>query len=348
MMKSWACIFCLAILSAGCCLVDEDRRDCPPEGKEFSIDYEMRLVTNVQTEINTVLGLEENVYVADALRQHLRGIFSDFAHDVDLSFYDVAEPMDVLEHISDIIDANQTSYTLHLPVREYMHLAVANIADNKLVDLEAEERCGSSHLRQHGTDSGTIEPHNTGLFTARLPMDVRANMDQDFLVTLYMANCATALVLDKTGAPAISGFNAYTTGFADSFSIADSTYTYDSDFLVRAEEVPVEGGNERCWATVQFPSREEPPVTRVVVETTDPFIAENAEEIIWKWLVYVTMPDGSVTASTLGLRKPLRAGQLKIIRIRMGDDGGVYTDDNNVAVSVQLNWQQGGEHIIDL
>ena len=346
MMKKFLGIFCMALLSAGCCLVDEDRTDCPE--KDYDIDYEMRLVTNVQTEINTVLGLEENVNVAAALRQHLSGIFSDLAHDIDLSFYDVDKPMVVLEHIADIINANQTSYTLQIPVREYMHLAVANIAQNNLVSLRDAELCNTSHLYQNSGDGTVIDSHNTGLFSARLPMNIRADIDQDFLVTLYMANCATALVIDETAAPEISGFSAFTTGFADSFNIADSTYTYNVNPLVRANNVPVENDTESCWATVQFPSREEPPATKVVVETTDPFLSFSAEETIWEWIVYVTLPDGSITETRLGIKTPLRAGQLKIIRVRLLPDGGVVPFDSNVAVSVQLNWQNAGEHIIDL
>ena len=132
-MKKFLSIFASALAFAGCCLVDEDLSGCPDE---YAIDYEMRLVTNVQTEINTVLGLEADVHVAKALREYLKDIFSDFAYDVDLSFYDYAEPRPVLEHFSDIMDANQTSYTLHLPVHEYMHLAVANLVDNNLVNLD--------------------------------------------------------------------------------------------------------------------------------------------------------------------------------------------------------------------
>ena len=349
-MKKFLGIFSIALACYGCCLVDDDLSGCPDE---YSIDYEMRLVTNVQTEINTVLGLEADVHVAAALREYLKDIFSDFAHDVDLSFYDYAEPRPVLEHFSDIMDANQASYTLHLPVHDYMHLAVANIMDNNLVDLDSKAACGTSRLLQDDPDqNNVISTHNTGLFTARLPMKILEGVDQSFLVRLYMANCATALVVDNTaeGTPAISGFRAFTTGFASSFNIADSTYVFDRNPMVRAENVPVEGGAESCYVTVQFPSREpdEEPESKVVIETTDPFISDNAEEKLWEWVVYVTMPDGTITESRLGLIKPLRAGQLKIIRVRIGDGGIVYTDDSSVGVSVTLDWNQAGVHIIPL
>lgn len=347
-MKRWFGIFGI-LLATGCCLVDEDFSDCPDE---LVIEYEMRLVTNVQTEIRTELGPDVDIPAAKALREYLRELFSDYAHDVDLSFYDVDAPMTVLEHFTDIIDASEASYTLHIPSREYMHLAVANLLDNAQVGLQGEELCQTSRLVQNGGsgDPEVVAPHSTGLFTARLPMDIRGNAGRIFNVDLFMANCATALVVDNTadGTPEISDLRAFTTGFADSFNIADSTYTFDSHPLVKADFIPVEGGAESIYATVQFPSGEPGPDSKVVIETTDPFLSDNAEEVLWEWLVYVTLPDGSVTESRLGLIRPLRAGQLKIIRVRVGPDGTIYTDDTSVGVSVTLDWNQGGTHVIPL
>lgn len=347
-MKRLLGIFCV-FLATGCCLVDEDFSECPDE---LLIDYEMRLVTNVQTEINTTLGMDADIPVVKAVREYLKDIFSDHAHDVDLSFYDVNAPMPVMEHFTDIIDDNQASYTLHIPVRNYMHLAVANIMDNALVNLQGEELCHTSRLVQE-EGSGTPEvvaPHTIGLFTARLPMNILDNVSQTFSVNLYMANCATALVVDNTavGTPEIADFKAFTTGFASSFNIADSTYVFDSNPLVRADYIPVEGDAESVYATVQFPSREPSPQSKVVIETTEPFIADSAGEVLWEWIVYVTLPDGTVTESRLGIVQPLRAGQLKIIRIRIGPDGSISTDDTAVGVSVTLDWNQGGSHVIPL
>ena len=71
--------------AAGCSLVDEDLSDCPDE---LTIDYEMRLVTNVQTEISSVLNRGSDPAAAGALRNYFRNIFSDYAHDVDLFLED--------------------------------------------------------------------------------------------------------------------------------------------------------------------------------------------------------------------------------------------------------------------
>lgn len=328
-----------ALLLGGCCLVDEDVSDCDTE---YKINYELRLVTNMTTELETVLDLESDIYVQDALREYLKTIFTDFAHDVDLSFYDVVPPMERLHHERRIMDANQSSYTLTIPSHEYRHLAVANIADNRLVSLESDELCTTAKLGQE--EGEMMEPHNTGLFSARLDMMVREGGHQSFEVKLYMVNCASALVLDMTDAPDIKGIEVAMTDFADTFSVSDSTFHYNVNPMVMARDLPVKSGSERCFAAVHFPSRdyrsgEEP--TKVVVETTEPFEAEASDRAIWRCIVHVTLPDGKVTQSVLSIPKPIRAGQLKILRVRVYDDGSVRPADSTVSVSVALDWQNG-------
>ncbi len=337
------------ILATGCSLVDEDMSGCPDELK---VDYEMHLVTNIQMEIGTELKLASDVHVATALTNNLKSIFSDHAHDVDLSFYDVVTPMPSLGHFTDIIDANQASYTLNIPAREYMHLAVANIKNNDVVSLHDETYCKSSRLVQKKGDGDpeVIDSHTTGIFTARHPMTVLDNKDESFNVNLYMANCATALVLDNTaeGTPKIKDFKAFSTGFASSFNIADSSYVFDSSPLVRANTIPVEGDAENLYVTVQFPSRDPNPKSKVVIETTDPFDSDYEKEVLWEWVVYVTLEDDTVTENRLAFSQPLRAGELRVVRVRILPDGTLSTDDTSVGVSVTLDWKQGGSHDVPL
>ncbi len=341
--KIW--ILALLSIAGGCCMVDEDLSDCD---KELGIDYELRLVTNMKIEMDTVLDAEADRYVYDALKEYLKDIFSDFAHDVDLSFYDTQDPMAVLKHMSEIMDANQTSYTLHLPVREYMHLAVANIVGNDVISLQDIAECHSSKINQLFPESGDCTPHTTGLFTARLPMNIRADVSQHFKVDLYMANSATALVMDTADAATVKGVKVVDNGFADSFNIADSTYTYNRTVQVEAEDIPVEGGYEKCYTSVHFPSRDYRPESKVVIETLDPFVSLDAEKAIWRWEVYVTTADGKITKTTLGIHKPLRAGQLKILKVKLHDTGIVTVEDPTVAVGVELDWNPGLNHDIPL
>lgn len=339
----------VAVLLAlgGCCLVDEDLSEC---GTDLQIDYELRLVTNVSTELKTVLGLEGDAHVADALKTYLAPVFTDFANDVDLSFYDVSEPYQVLEHMSEIMNANQSSYTIYLPSRGYSHTAVANIRDNGSVTLEDNDFLYNSVLRQHttkGADDNKVSPHRTGIFSTRLDMDVKANLDQRFDVTLYMVNAASALVLDTSEATGVQDVKVFVEGFATEFQVADSTYVFGGDMLVMTEEIPVNDGKSRCFASVHFPSKD-PDGTKVIIDSQDPFIAEDAENALWKWRCYITLDDGSITETVLGINKPLRPGGLKILKAKVQDTGIVTTDDPTVGVSVTLDWQDAGHHIIDL
>ena len=193
-----------AWLTAGCSsYIDDDLSDCPPGPnpptppieQDYELNYELRLVTNITTEINTQLDTETEAYVADALRSHLSTIFTDYARDVDLSFYDTENNQGRLSHDQHEMNASERSYTLYLPIREYMHLAVANLKGNKVAGLSGDDRCPTSQLVLMSEKQDTIDSHCTGLFTARQPMKVLENVDQTFHVKLYMANCAAALVM---------------------------------------------------------------------------------------------------------------------------------------------------------
>lgn len=334
---------------SGCSLIDEDLSDC---GEELTVDYQLRLVTNMRTELETVLSLEADVEVSTALETYLEDVFTDYARDVDLSFYDTVGDMPILEHMSETMDASQSSYTLYIPVRDYMHTCVANIAQTSQVSLEGTDFCHSAKLVQHSVD-GVADPHESGLFTARKRMDILEGVDQSFDVHLFMANSATALVLEPEEDAHFKDIRVEVTGFADGFSIADSTYTFagstlmeGKDARIRTQKLEVEGGSEECYASVHFPSRDLPD-SKVVIETEEPFTTESADEMLWGWIVYVTLEDGTVTRSTLGLWTPLRAGQLKIVKVKVQRGGAVTTRDPLVGVSVTLDWNEGGNHEVE-
>ena len=107
-------------LLSGCSVIDEDQSDC-----DYSkIEYDLTLVTNITTEIETQLETQLNTQLemelGVQLKDFLSGIFTDYAHDVNLSFYDTHGDSLRLQHDEHIMDANQASYTLNLPMREYM------------------------------------------------------------------------------------------------------------------------------------------------------------------------------------------------------------------------------------
>ena len=319
-------------LMAGCSVIDDDLTDCYHE-EQYQMYYQLRLVTNMTTELQTQLTTMTELSVAGVLQAYLKDIFSDFAHDVDLSFYDTEGKQERLQHDQHIMDANQSSYTLTLPMRKYMHLAVANIADNNVVGLFNDEHCQSSQLLQSDAVGGILSSHTTGLFTARQPMEVLEGIDQTFNVRLYMVNSAVTLVLDPKG-HSFNDIKVYATGFATAFNINDSTYVYtDNSPMVVAQQL--ETGNELlCFCSVNFPSRD---ATRA---------AETPS--LWQFKVYLTKTDGTVTETVLDISEPLKAGDLRIIKGELDDDGSVRPYDSRVGVSVTLNWNEGGSYNPDL
>lgn len=339
--KAWKHIvlsFLAAAALTGCGLVDEDMSDCETD---YRIDYQLRLVTNMTTELQTQLGLQTDLSLATALKTYLSDIFTDYAHDVDLSFYDVGENPLRLHHERHIMDDNSSSYILYIPVRKYMHLGVANLDGCPTVSLEQDERSNTARLHQQVAD--TLPPHRKGLFTARLPMDIKEGVDQHFDVHLYMANCASALVLDTLGSH-IKDIKVYTAGFATDFDLADSTYHYLYTPIFRTDKVdiPDASSSKLCFASVTFPSRTAAD-TKVIIETTDPFVTEDAAQTLWQYRVYTTLQDNSVTETLLSLRQSLQAGQLKVLTANVYENGTISPSDPTVGVSITMDWDPGLE-----
>ena len=325
----WLFVLPCFLLPAACDSIDEDLSDC---GKDYRLDYRLQLITNMTTELETVLDAEADAPMATALYSHLKDIFSDYAHDVSLSFYNTTADSALSHHESEIMDANQTTYTIYLPVKKYMHLALANIVDEVAVKHQGNNHCPESFLEQMKGD--TIVSHNTGLFTARLPMEVVENQDQTFYVPLYMANCAAAVVIDTTGCQ-VKSMKAYITDMADGFYLRDSVYTFNSNPIIRTEEVHAASGKQACYVGVCFPSR------NVMTKAT---ATQQSEGSIWKMKLYVTLPDGTTTENLLYLHEPLLAGNLKIIKLRLKQKGEAESVTADVGVSVTLDWKKGGEY----
>lgn len=325
----WLMALPCLLLPAACDTIDDDLSDC---GHDYRLDYRLQLITNMTTELETVLNAEADAPMAEALRKHYANIFSDFAHDVELSFYNTTADSTLSHHESEIMDANQSTYTIYLPVKKYMHLALANIADQVAVSHQGNDYCPTSYLDQQNGD--TIVSHNTGLFTARLPMEVVQDQDQNFDVPLYMANAAAAVVIDTTGYQ-IKDMRAYITDMADGFYLRDSLYTYNQNPIIRTDAVVAASGKQACFAGVCFPSRN---------GSTRADATQQSADGLWQMKLYVTLPNGTTTENLLEIQDPLKAGNLKIIKLRLKDKGGVESVTADVGVSVTLDWKQGGEY----
>ena len=101
-MMITSCLLVLCLFTS-CSMIDDDLDNCT------QLDYELQLITNMTTEVQTQLTAETDVSVAAVLRSHLSDIFTDYAHDVDLSFYDTKGDSARLHHDEHIMDANQHS-----------------------------------------------------------------------------------------------------------------------------------------------------------------------------------------------------------------------------------------------
>ena len=331
------------VVLAGCSMIDENQSDC---GEEAKMDYELELITNITTEVETQLNTQTDISLTSSLKDYLGDIFSDFAHDVNLLFYGVDGDSSLLYNDAHIMNGSERTYTLTIPRQKYMHIAVANVEGDPVVRLEGTENCHTAVLRQ--IEGDIIDSHNTGIFTGRQLMEMIEGVDQVFNVKLYMANCSAMLVVDPNGHD-ISDMNVYTTGFATAFYIADSVYEFKEPLpLIRTKRLEPDENSCVGFVSVNFPSREpsiSKPVevrTRTVIETTEPFIAQPGDEVLWEFRIYLPQPDGTTTETILGIKEPLRAGQLKIVRVRVGDNGAIETEAPEVGVSVTLDWKPGG------
>ena len=335
----------MAVL-AGCAMIDDNLDNC---GQQAKMDYELELVTNVSTEVQTQLSAQTDIALAATLKDYLSNIFTDYAQDVNLLFYGTDGDSTLLYHDEHIMNDSEHSYTLYIPRQKYMHLAVANIEGDPVVYLDGTENCHTAALRQ--VEGDTIDSHNTGIFTARQLMEMIEGIDQTFNVKLYMANCSAMLVVDPQEHD-ISKMSVYATGFATAFYIADSVYEYKTPApMIRTKRMDPDENGCVGFVSVNFPSREPSTpsseaisTTRTIIETTEPFIAQPGDEVLWEFHIFLPQADGTTTKTVLGIKEPLRAGQLKIIRARIGENGQVESETPNVGVSVTLDWKPGGTY----
>lgn len=330
------------VMFSGCSVIDEDLSDCD---EALMLDYDLHLITNLSIELQKEFDRQADANLLKALRSYLSPVFTDYARDIHLSFYDVQAGAPLLHQEQHQMDANEMSYALFLPYRQYMHMATANVDDNGTATLEGSDYRHTAGLLQPRSD--TVRTHKTGLFTARKMLQVEKGDQKTEYVHLYMANCAAGLVLDTSEAT-LKDLKVLATGFASGFNIADSSYVYsDNPQMVVADKVNTGNNGQQCFCTINFPSPE-PGTTRTVTETEEPFISPDAPNALWQFRVYATLSDGKVTESVLGVKKPLRAGQLKIIHARVYKNSALEPDEPEVAVSITLDWKEAGNYPVPL
>lgn len=318
---SGACV--VAALSLTSC-IDEDLSDC---GVDYAVEYvvEQKVKTNLQDEIATELARPEEQAMAQRISKELGGVFTDVVHDVELSFYTDHRRA---WHQYNIIDASSASFTVYMPRADYRNLVLANM-------MKVEE-CGfmrdDSDLTMeinYLSANDTVNSLQSGLFTSRMDMSLE-DRNQKFRSCLYMLNSATAVVIDRNGQQA-DDIWGYVEGTASGFAVNDSVYSFSRKPVVRTVRM-TEGGYD-CLYSVTMPS---PDGTRA-----------DADGGLWRMKVYVKK-DGKTTENVVSVNDPLPAGDVRIIRVRMKDDGSVEAVTSEVGVSVTLDWKPGGSHDIEI
>lgn len=311
--------------ATSCGPIDEDLSDC---GADVAVEYRLRLVAEMDDEIDSKLTTPEERIVAEQLRTALGNVFSEHAHDIALSFF-TSDSLVALSE-SHIMDAAQSHYSLYLPLAEYMHLALANTELCGNVSTEGAGRAPDMQLVQtlptaaRAAAADTVANHAAGLFTARRRMNITDRQAGPYLVTLYMANSAAALVVDTTGHD-VGYIRVTAEGFAGSFAVRDSLYRPSArPYVVRSASTAIPPAARRtCNYMVCFPSAAD----------------------VWTIKAYVPLADGTVTENVLTVPRPLRAGRLMIIKMKLADKGVLVPDTGEgIGVSVTLDWQEGGTY----
>ena len=321
----------MAALVSSC--IDEDMSDC---GKDYQINYSLHLNTQVNVSIEQELSLEGEQEIASNLKTALGTVFTTHAKDNDLSFY----TDDALSHHeANPMDASSVSYTIFMPRNNYRNLALANTVAESYISLIGQDKASTLAMTQEKTD--TIDSHRNGIFSARLNIQ-EDDFDHDLQTTLYMANAASAVIIDKNNVQAEDIFG-FVKGMADTYLVNDSIYHYDHNTVVRANKTASTAKHEALYA-VSFPSRDGYSIANAPIKSSR---ADETEPSIWQFHVIVKI-DGKYTENILSFKEPLKAGSLKIAKVVLQPNGSFTSNTPSVGVSVKLDWKPGGSHDIEI
>lgn len=346
-------LFLCAGLAQGCSLIDDDLSVC---GTDFEMVLEMQLVTDLDLVLETTLSAETDVYTRAVLRNYFSDIFTDHAHDINIGFFSTDD--ELVYSIHDVIDATQSTYTFYLPKADYHAIATANLDNNQVVTLRDSADSRMARLETMAAD--TLPTQRTGLFTVARDIEVIDTADQKINLTLHMASCALALVIDTSAVP-VSNIRAHMTNTANELMLRDSLFLHDRPKAVHLEKI--EDTAAAAAAAQHYrpnkanlpnlaniasaePSRRDFLLGCAAFPTPDDPAKDGS---YYQVKVYVSLPNGTITETVLTPYESLQAGQLKILKLQLQPDGSVLpTTSNEVGASVTLEWKNGGEYPIDI
>ena len=121
-----------------------------------------------------------------------------------------------------------------------------------------------------------------------------------------MASSCAVLVVDTAGVD-IRCMKVFTQDLATSCAVADSTYAFTANPVVRSTEIPLPGQHRTRHYAVSFPSRNNTVATASAVSQA-PTRADSQAEAFFRIKAYVTLPNGSGTENIISVEQPLLAG----------------------------------------
>ena len=329
--KALTAALLLLLTLQSCSLIDDDRSDCE---NSFSINYQLKVVSNINLQLSEQLQTSTGSQTLATLNSYLSPILQPTTSAVHLSFFptDGSDPI----HFDRETQGLRTAFSLSIPADNYRHVAVIGQEDPSIFLRDTTE-ARTERLSQFLND--TVDSHNHAALAGTLDMNVANNANQDWEIDLYPADASVAVVMKKN--PKVTRTRVFLADLATSFTPNDSTWHWEHNSLVRTDAVDITGTDSVAYCGVAFPSRMEAP------GTIDPDVAA-AKGAVWRVVILSELPNGTTTRSVLYMAKPLKAGDIRVIRIRVNDDGGVSTSDSNVGASVTLDWKSGGEYNPDI
>lgn len=311
-------------LAASC--INEDLSKC---GRDYSVDYELKLSASLQQALDEEFVTTGEQALETRLRSDLGNVLSDKARVMDLSFFE-AQGGELVKHQRMTPDAHETSVTVYMNRNSYYNVALAATDTENEVGISGGDSYDGIRLLQLEAD--TVEAYHSALYMGLERMAL-SDTSAHYYVPLYMVNAVPVLVISRGGSTA-SLISAYVRGTASGLCCADSMYVYNRSAVMRTERT--DAGSLTAFHCVCFPSADTPVRRRAT------------DGSLWEMDAYTRTAEGKYVRNTLYVKEPLRAGAMQVIKVKLNNDGTLTADNPEVGVSVELNWQPGGDIDIDI
>ncbi|HBZ33735.1 MAG TPA: hypothetical protein DEO38_01405 [Bacteroidales bacterium] len=328
------------LVTQGCSVIDDDLSTC---ARDLELNIEVKMHTKLDLQLDQQLNSNADNPVRRIIYNQLADIFTDHAHDINVTVFE-ENSSNIAHNIDDVIDSNQSTYPISLRMANYDALALANLDDNAVVNYVSKDNHGQAMIEIPTAD---VSSQRTGLFAARKHLTITGETSQTIQMTLTQINSAVSLIIDAQN---ISRDNVevFVQGTASGFMMADSVFLFDKQITTRAD-LPID-------ATPRFAAPDDnntqPNVnanlcfTAVTLPSSDTEISQGC---YYKIIINTTNADATVTHTELSVPEQLPAGRLKIIKTQMQSDGRVLpTENTNIGVTVKLDWNDGGQHDVEL